>query len=71
MQAKVIRKFRDKFNLKRIYEIGATFEGSAERVKELENNGWVKAIPEPVKAVEEPAKEEKPKPRRTRAKKSE
>ena len=71
MKAKVIKKFRDRFDLKRIYEIGATFEGSATRIKELENGGWVKAIPEP-KAEEQKAEEPiVQKPKRTRAKKSE
>lgn len=60
MKAKVIKKFKDRFNLKNVYEIGSIFEGDEKRVAELEAGGWVEAIPE-----------EKPKPKRTRTRKSE
>lgn len=40
MLAKVIKKFRDK-NTKAVFSVGQTYEGSEERVKYLEQLGYV------------------------------
>lgn len=47
VKATVIRAFYDMQDPARtIYQLGETFEGDAKRVTELENKGFVKAIPE-------------------------
>lgn len=58
MKAKAKALFRDRFNPENIYKVGDIFEGTAERIAELEAGGWVEAIHEE-------------KPKRSRAKKSE
>ncbi|MGP9043347.1 hypothetical protein [Cytobacillus kochii] len=40
MQAKVKKKFRDKYS-KEVYKFGQTYEGDSKRIKELEGFGWV------------------------------
>ena len=74
--AKVIAPFRDKNDNLRLYQAGASYEGSAERIAELASKGFV--MPEKVeqdKAEEQKAEEpkaEKPKAapkRRSRTKK--
>lgn len=37
---KVIKKFRDK-NTKKLYNVGDSYEGTEERIKELQNKGFL------------------------------
>lgn len=55
MKAKVIARFRDRFNPEKvIYQVGDIFEGSDERVAELAAGGWVEPIVEKPKATRKP-----------------
>lgn len=54
MKAKVIARFRDRFNPENIYQVGDTFEGTDERVAELAAGGWVEPIAEKPKAPRKP-----------------
>lgn len=50
MKSKVIKAFYDMQDPKEtVYNVGSVFEGSAERVKELEGRGFVKPVEEPKK----------------------
>jgi len=40
MEAKVIKRFLDK-NTKKVFEVGATYESGAERIKELQKLGYL------------------------------
>lgn len=55
MKSVVTRAFYDAQDPARtVYQIGATFEGTQKRVKDLEKRGFVKAVAEP-----KPKKEKK------------
>lgn len=57
VKSTVIRAFYDLQDPARtIYQLGETFEGDAKRVMELENKGFVKAIPEPAPKKRAPRK---------------
>lgn len=57
VKSTVIRAFYDmKDPARTIYQLGETFEGDAERVKELEGKGFVKAIAEPAPKKRAPRK---------------
>ena len=46
MKALVIRAFTDKTNMADVYHEGDTFNGSAERIRELANAGYVEQVDE-------------------------
>lgn len=50
--SKVIKRFRDK-ETKKVYNVGEKYEGTAERIKELQEKGFLE---KPKKATKKPDK---------------
>lgn len=76
MKAKVLVKFKDKYDLKKVYKVGDVIEVTEERFEEILQVGpFVEAVieqdeepaEEPAEAVEEPAAKPKTKGKKKKA----
>ncbi|MBQ9058527.1 MAG: hypothetical protein IJ125_05035 [Atopobiaceae bacterium] len=67
MRAVVIRAFKDAQNAEKLYREGDSFEGSDERISQLEELGFVKAT-KVAKSQKKAAKPQKAKPQKAKLK---